>query len=125
MKDFIPFEESLALKRLGFDGDCYSYFREDMSQGPIGLYYSYDQPQDLHVLQPTFSQAFRWFRENHSLVVSQDRDGGWWIFNIKTVEDEDNEGCKKVKDAHIIRDEYEEAESECLKRLIEIVKQNR
>jgi hypothetical protein len=125
MKDFIPFEESLALKRLGFDEDCYSYFREDMSQGPIGLYYTYDHPQDLNVLQPTFSQAFRWFRENHLLVVSQDRDGGWWIFNIKTVEDEDNEGCKKVKDGHIIRDEYEEAELECLKRLIEIVKQNR
>ncbi len=129
MKDFIPYEEALELKQLGFNESIptfYSYPENKLSytmDGHNQVSVRRNSQFGQAVSAPTFSQAFRFFREKHLLVVSQDRDGGWWIFKIKTVEDEDNEGCKKVKDGHIIKDEYEEAELECLKKLIQIVKQ--
>lgn len=125
-KDFIPYAESLALKGLGFDEDCYSYFREDMSQGPIGLYYSYDQPQDLHVLQPTFSQAFRFFRDKHLLFPSFTRAKRFYetatekVYDVSIQNENEDElvfvGCF---------DSYEEGEIACLNKLIEIVKETK
>ena len=62
---------------------------------------------------PTFSQAFRWFREKYGLdnAVLKDR------FVIETEEDLPNwyYGFKS----------YEEAELACLRKLIEIVKSNK
>jgi hypothetical protein len=105
MKDFVPFEESLALKELGFDYDCFSYFRHDGTRGPIGWYYSYDQPKDFYAPQPTFSQAFRFFREKYDLFISiVHYENGYSINDLRRFST------------------YEEAEISCVIALINIVK---
>jgi hypothetical protein len=110
-KEFIPYEQALALKELGFDEPCFGYYYS-MDNKKIGLEMYIDvQHQDTYFVQaPLYQQAFRWFREKHNLdswVKKSKKDD--YIFEIF------NWG----KDSW---DFYEEAELECLKKLIEIVK---
>jgi hypothetical protein len=122
-KDFVPYKESIELKELGFDEDCFSYFRYNGTQGPIGLYYSYDQPKDLYVLQPTFSQAFRWFRDKHNLFANIHSTRSW-VNSYKIIYWDDSCDSTTIWDGEKNYKIREEAELECLKKLIEIVKQN-
>ena len=118
-KEFIAYEQALALKELEFDEPCFKYIYVGDTGNNIDHYLevvpskakNYNE-DSLSVSQPTFSQSFRWFREKHKLgaIVSQ---FGWGIENefgqiIHNISDAENPLC------------YEEAELECLKRLIEI-----
>ena len=117
-KEFIPYEQAVALKELGFDEPCFGYYTS-----PDGL--TLEQPDGKNgqfvYFAPTFSQAFRWFREKYDLVHRIDRDGGWWICTILNLYDEKEQGTIEI---HIKRypDTYEEAELECLIKLKTIVK---
>jgi hypothetical protein len=114
MKDFIPYEEALALKELGFDEECLDGYNK---YGKLwGMRFDNQSTVNDACSAPLFSQAFRWFKQNHKLK-----------FYIR--EDIWNEGCY----VHILmQDEYEnvgaystyeEAELACLKKLIKLVKQ--
>jgi hypothetical protein len=131
-KEFIPYEESLALKELGFDEPCFGYYKDGRMSGVS----KWDRKDwEFHVLTnkeitnltseiilaPTYSQAFRWFRENHDLIHRINRDGGWWICAILDLYDEDDQGViENFIDCN--PKTYEEAELECLKKLIEKIK---
>ena len=120
-KEFIPYQEDLALKELGFDEPC---LIKDTEQGEdCVVYYVHSNGR------PTFSQAFRWFREKHklhshiSLGISdeQDRSGLEYDEYIYVIEglnglDYDNYGEESFYKTP------EEAELACLIKLIEIVK---
>ena len=124
-KEFIPYEQALALKELGFDEPCFGrYDGRDENKGKIW----YEMPnsgQDYipvgDVLAPTYQQAFRWFRENHNIIpnihsIYTDEthtkiEFWFWLGNYE--DDSDDE---------VFYGSYEEAELECLKKLIEIVK---
>jgi hypothetical protein len=114
-KEFVPYEEALALKELGFDKFCLKY--ENSNERQLYFYeYEYfkSDNQDLtdFIRIPTYSQAFRWFREKHKLSgipTHQSYD----IYNIETGE------C--IIEVYPL-DSYEEAELACLRKLIEIVK---
>jgi hypothetical protein len=124
-KEFILYEEALALKKLGFDMPC--FFGFDNCSTPMrctdlrtdeqkfrGVNYN----SSTYTSQPTYSQAFRWFRENHSLHAEPVWDNEYvtyWFFSITKIGDVDDAvDLERVKT-------YEEAELECLKRLIQIV----
>lgn len=100
-KEFIPYEEALALKELGFDEECLGWFRDKL--------FTLEEKGDYFVLYgleaPLYQQAFRWFREKYGLHhnISNDKFGYYT-----------NEGKF---------DTYEQAELTCLRKLIEIVKQ--
>ena len=134
-KEFIPYEEALALKELGFDEMYFGqYFVFEGESEPI-LCYDEDQYHIVKdnpnvkietILSPTYSQAFRWFREKHSL------------FHVITIADlgkyetgdPDFQCAIYSKDPVVITNidtcnTYEEAELECLRKLIEIVNQNK
>jgi TATA-box binding protein (TBP) (component of TFIID and TFIIIB) len=68
---------------------------------------------------PTFSQAFRWFREKYNFCswVYQ-VDNGKYFFSIL-------EEGRYLDTNNKKRNSYEEAEKECLKKLIEIVKERK
>jgi hypothetical protein len=130
--ELVPYEQSLALKELGFDKLCftyflnsflqpaftardYSYFNEMSEINPNMLNYEY-------VLAPTFSQAFKFFREKYGFFCSPTESDD----NITKKYDwhiTKNLGDGKIY-IHFIgyKDTYEEAELACLNKLIEIVK---
>ena len=107
-KEFVPYEQALALKELGFDEPCMS--SRDMNNGE-GL-----------IQIPLYQQAFRWFRDVHELEgVPQKADSfSWFKFCIWKYT---SNGKHRVNDAFDFEHKtYEEAESACLDKLIEIVK---
>lgn len=113
-KEFIPYEQALALKELGFDEPC---LIKDIEQGEdCAVYYVHDNGT------PTYSQAFRWFRKEHDLVHRINRDGGWWECAILNLYDENDQGAIEIYIENCYPDTYEEAELACLKKLIELIK---
>lgn len=122
-KEFIPYEQALALKELGFDEFCFARYGNDSKMLYKG--YSKELHSNWHTPCPTFSQAFRWFKEKHNLhsyivcncSVNEILSYDWIIHKLM------NSG--KSRDENFITDyeqTFEEAELECLKKLIEIVK---
>ena len=114
-KEFVPYEQALALKELGFDEPCFAYFdREDNQVLKFDVCY-----ENKNLSAPTFSQAFRWFKEKYGLIsyvhpLALLQDTKKWCYEITNFEsswDEDS-------DLHT----PEEAELACLIKLIEIVK---
>ena len=121
-KEFIPYEQALALKELGFDEPCFGFYTEEYKKliknfckNPINL-------PTRPFLAPTFSQAFRWFREKYkldsfvkNLYKSTIKVG--YYFGI-----DEYKGIEFQMDLDDYYETYEETELECLKKLIEIVK---
>lgn len=120
-KDFVPHQESLELKELGFDEPTIfvrtesgllkhvlvSSYKGDYK----GDYISKDS-HDSRLNNPTFSQAFRFFRKKgYDIKIEKESEGLYFGFYWTGV-------------AWIIVGEgsYEKAELECLRKLMEIVK---
>jgi hypothetical protein len=124
-KQFIPYEQALALKELGFDEPCFAYYNNlGRQQFILSLRNLKEDNNDSinYFSAPLYQQAFRWFREKYHIVGEVKFKGGkttktaWYDYTIYSEIDWDdknpNEQWKK----------YEEAELACLKKLIEIVK---
>lgn len=112
-KEFVPYEETLALKKLGFDiEDSLGWYN------PEKVLHDYVCADAMSA--PLYQQAFRWFREKYNLKGYPvyrsllDDSEHWWDWLIIGEEIT----YKKY-------DTYEEAQDACLKELIEIVKQNK
>ena len=114
MKDFAPYEQALALKELGFDEPCLgNYFHTKELKIYGGDILRIKNSDMGTVTAPTFSQAFRWFREKYDLGHMINGIGHEsFIMNIAGV-------------LHIFNafefNTYEEAELACLEKLLEIV----
>ena len=117
MKEFTQYQEALDLKKLGFDEYCFAWYDSEDQE-----ILNYDNTRNScgwlngnDCTAPTYSQAFRWFRQEYALesyiranlCVDVPKT---YQFNI-----DDN-----IDD--VWYDTYEEAELACLKKLIEIVK---
>jgi len=112
-KEFVPYEPSLRLKALGFDEPCLaSYFHA----GKMLDVCEYITHGKYTVLAPTFSQAFRFFREKYEIyyTIEGSKKFGFQHFIY------DEKGSYEIKSEEIFKN-YEEAELACLIRLIEIV----
>ena len=122
--EFIPYEQALALKELGFDKPCFGAFigKELKMFNFSNDLEEYAHDANLIIGAPTFSQAFRWFREKHDLVHRIDRDGGWWICAILDLYDENDQGEMETYLENTNPQTYEEAELACLLELINICK---
>jgi hypothetical protein len=120
---FVPYEIALALKELGFDEKCcaayYKKYNNEIGYHKIHRDFNF---VTLTVSAPTFSQAFRWFREKYHIVGYPIFKGGktqktsWYDYIIYSEIDWENNNPNQQWKT------YEEAELECLKKLIEIVK---
>jgi hypothetical protein len=120
--EFVPYEEALALKELGFDEKCLMHFMDNSGlEKPYKLLNSAKYIQKGHLKAPLYQQAFRWFRKEHKLhgfvdIPSRFPNGDIskyrWDWNVEHIHP------KKEFDS------YEEAELACLRKLIEIVQNN-
>jgi len=154
MTDFIPFDLAYQLKELGFDEECLGFY--DAYNGDSHLFLhdrykplwlvrtwrrlffksseettfanqSYVEYINGVCLAPTFSQAFRWFREKHGLrnrnYASLNYSGGISeYFEIFQYAKETSDKILSINVGSLI---YEKAELACLGKLIEIVKQKK
>jgi hypothetical protein len=141
MKDFVPYNISLQLKEFEFDEPCFGRFYTKprckmFSIDEKGRHYPIkNTSKKLYttgehfvlkdeniIIAPTYSQAFRWFREKYHIIGEVKFKGGlttktaWYNYVIYSQIDwEDDNPNEQWKT-------YEEAELACLKKLIEIVK---
>ena len=129
-KEFIPYEEALDLQELGFDGECFGYYTLSRN---INIFYNTSindrinsKTKDVFnsevITSPTFSQAFRWFREKyflHSCISAM--NNGIELLYAPLIDIIDKKH-KAILDFDVYIS-YEEAELECLKKLIEIIKE--
>jgi hypothetical protein len=126
-KEFVPYEEALVLKELEFNEWCFgSYVKLTETQNTFfmnDVVDEIDRETPLHesliTKAPLYQQAFRWFREKYGLY-----------FNIHRLQHKigTKEEFMLTIDAPLRGGYYkthEEAELECLKKLIEIVKNER
>ena len=129
-KEFVPYEEALALKELGFDEPCFGYYYtlngKDWKFAEKSEYYRLNDEINIgskfSLLSPTFSQAFRFFREKHNLIGGVQYIGGlkpettWWDIYVIGHFNTD------IFEMSMEYQPYEEAELSCLRKLIEIIK---
>jgi len=73
-KEFIPYEQALVLKELGFDEPCFKYVYIGDTGNNFDHYLEVEPSKaknynedDLCISQPTYSAAFRWFREKYNI----------------------------------------------------------
>ena len=131
-QEFIPYEQASELKELGFDEPCFGWFRstlipsnftEFFLETEFGMNESPSDWVNSNFLDkacsaPLYQQAFRWFRKKHGLHVIIDEE-------IRPqIKDRNSKLLfEYTKDGKYAGFEYEEAELECLKKLIQITKQ--
>ena len=115
-KEFIPYEQALELKELGFDEPCFGYWKSPTWLIEEKTRVDGHTHADQLCGAPLKQQAFKWFREKCDLtswVYNSDRDK--YFYTVL-------QNGRFVK-AHEHFKTYEEAEEACLNKLIEIVKQ--
>ena len=137
-KEFVPYELALELKELGFDEPC--FFAFDNCSTPMrcsdlrtneqqfnGVNYN----SSSYTSQPTYAQAFRWFREKYDIHYSINRECSqhdhkwgynWSLYNYTGIFDEFLTSHPDAPAGEWVYETYEEAERECLKHLIKLVK---
>ena len=131
-KEFVPYQIALDMKSIGFDKSClaFSYVKSEFGYIDHEVYlidYLSDDSivknseKEYYYARPTFSQAFKFFRDKYGLFhypqsVDEFRQDVWWEFVV----------YGKTRNKRHVRcqpaETYEEAELECIKKLIEIVK---
>ena len=124
---FCPYDLALELKELGFDEKCIGLWQSKYNSVP---YLNINSVENIDTLlsgkihnedvnyivkSPLWQQAFRFFREKYKLLSFVDIDSSYRIY------------CDDIKfdldiDSRIFKT-YEEAELECMVKLIDIAKE--
>lgn len=116
---FLNYEQSLAVKELGFDEPCFGYYGESQEDSEIVLETrNVSQTGDLARIicsAPLKSQFFKWVRDNGiettivPMIVDTYKEYQFVIFTLDEV----------VETGF---DTYEQAEDACINKIIEILK---
>lgn len=144
-KEFVPYDLAIRLKELGFDKPCFAMWTQGWSEfewsstmlprifssrfrlndtQSSGSYVN-NPDAAFGISAPTFSQCFTWFRENYHIIGEVKFKGGkttktaWYDYVIYSEIDWNDENPSKQWKKH------EEAELECLKKMIELVEQKK
>ena len=128
-KEFAPYEQSLALKELGFDEPCFKGYTEEYKT-LIAFSNTHTNTSVRNTLPtkpftaPLYQQAFRWLLKEHNLyaIIIPTITMHWTFKTMTVIEGMVEAPPYKHVDAHDYATQ-EEAELACLKKLIEIVKE--
>ena len=126
---FLPYKESRELTELGFSEECFRYWNYfgEKSFTPLHLDTSIDDWAFNYTEAILFSQAFKFFREKYKLrsfvdtrVYGVDSPNQWiYDYQIKMGNGVDTEPYFSGD-----FDTYEQAELECIRKMIEITKKS-
>jgi hypothetical protein len=121
-KEFIPYEQSLELKELGFDEPCLKYWDGIGEYFDQKDWFNWNQVEKF-VSIPLYQQAFRWFRDKYKLFGCIDlhiSTPTHWYIRIDDIIK--NDYMYHSEDENLKYNTYEEAELACLNKLIQIIK---
>jgi hypothetical protein len=133
---FVTYNQAIALKELGFNEKCFAAYRDSEwigHDGPNSRYFHaqlfsnsmFDDDQPEYCSSPLKSQVFKWFRDKHGLYSSYgttndfDEKINGYVISVF------NDGVRKKLHINWEVGTYEEAESECIDRLISIIKEKK
>jgi hypothetical protein len=118
-KEFVEYPEAFELKQLGFDEPCFDFYDNDKE-----LFYNDGDNDKIHFGNgtdaPTYSQAFRWFREKYGHHFQPFVDDNQTFGYLITYFTDEGRIDKPIKRGFKTP---EEAELVCLRQLIEILKE--
>jgi len=127
-KEFVPYTESSELEQLGFDEFCFAWYVSENYGLEFGGVVKDELIRDA-VLAPTFSQAFRFFREKYwytVLILCDSFQIVQQLSTSKTLDFKTGEFLPVYITQTFHKEEglksYDESELACLKKLIEIQK---
>jgi len=138
--EFIPYEQALALKELGFDEHCFAHYcngdlitKTAILKSSTMLYYQQNninpnnQYKHQNCTAPLYQQAFRWFREEYNLwcciqkyPTSENPNRCYYELKGDNINTDRDESPNSYMSGWF--DSYEEAELACLNKLIELIK---
>lgn len=127
MEEFVPYDQSLQLREIGFDYPCLMVYANN-NQQLLSCVYSFmtpsiqqvsNQDRESNIKAPLWQQAFNWFREQHNLEpdVYWNSSGYYVLFcyDKSTLQ-------SAVSHVSLARNvNYYNAQLDLLNRLIEIV----
>jgi hypothetical protein len=127
-KEFVPYELAVKLKALGFDEPCFATWSGETLDMSLQI-----PSDDYFTKAPTFSQAFRWFREKYQIfpeVLTDCTTKPKFAYTYNTFYGNPKDLTEKewgwennIGHSSLLYSTYEEAELACLIKLIEIVEQ--
>ena len=146
-KQFIPYEQALALKELGFEEKCFGKYyyirehevydprkREDFMFGDNNRIilrdnpcnYGYDANEITICVAPLWQQAFDWFREKHNILGNVYANASGYLFEWHDAEGGTHRGDSDFDGPNDggVWDTYQEAREALLIRLISIIKKS-
>jgi len=136
--EFIPYEQALELKELGFNEECSAYYfvyQDKLRFSYAAIENDFDSGNDIidyvtnsdfhkeYATAPNYRQIFRWFREKQGLFARVDFNSRY--DDLPPYYDYIIGDMNHYVVLNVINEEfatYEEAELACLKKLIELVK---
>jgi hypothetical protein len=135
-KEFVSYDQSSALKELGFDEPGFGRYHSNNDDLLITHTEKYVMSTGLDrrnffTHAPLKQQVFRWFREKYNIqgyiyssTVRGNKEGTkqftGYVWNINGID----MTFISTDARYELHDTYEEAEDACIDKLIEIVKQN-
>ena len=123
----VTYEIGLSLKEIGFNEPCHS-FGYLYGKNKIKIVKSFRANKNSHwesdilknyISIPTYEEAFKWFRDTHNLH-GHVKPIAYKVFELRihSPNEDDNLWEQWGRSPY---DSHEEAETECIKKLIEIV----
>ncbi len=126
--EFIPYEQALALKELGLDAECFSFYNAigELYESEGYYRYSHNVHKD-EVIAPLYQQAFRWFREKHNILATVYSNASGYLYEWSDNVGGTHRGWSNDEGPNNggVWNTYEEAELACLKKLIELSTQTK
>jgi hypothetical protein len=130
-KEFIPYEESLELKELDYDKPCFGWYHDNILE--VDFKIRANEIIKHHellgrfkgcCLAPTFSQAFRFFREKYNILATVYSNASGYLYEWHDSIGGTHRGWSEYEGPNDggVWDTYEQAELACLNKLISIVK---
>ena len=128
-KEFVSYEQAIALKELGIyiPPPCYSVYRKYNNIG-ASLLINAESMETIDLVALLKQQVFRWFRDKYDLyftitdaeIYAGNQSGYRWRWMIfKPIVDV----CISIDESLLGHLTYEEAENDCIDKLIELAKQ--
>ena len=118
--EFVTYEQAVKLKELGFDEPCMFVHdtwgnTKNWTEDGEGEHRNSDKNASIYYSAPLKQQVFRWFREKYE----------YWSYNKEATKGTCRFYIEKFDEKFFnsgLFGSYEEAESACIDKLIEIIK---